>query len=140
MDPQKKAHWIVQKQMLDADAFSQWLGIEILELKPGFVRLVMKVRADMCNGFGIVHGGICHALADSAIAFASNSLGRKALTIESTMHYYEKALINDELIVITHAESVKHRLAVYRVDVLNQHQKLVSSFKGTVIRTKEEWS
>ncbi|MHB8478320.1 MAG: hotdog fold thioesterase, partial [Steroidobacteraceae bacterium] len=62
-------------RLFDADRASQALGIEIIEVAPGRVRIAMTVRADMVNGHGTCHGGIVFALADSAFAFACNSHG-----------------------------------------------------------------
>ena len=63
-NPQK-----IVKKMFDQDAFSQWLGIEIIEIKDGYCKLKMTVRKEMLNGFQIAHGGIAYSLADSAFAF-----------------------------------------------------------------------
>ena len=53
---------IVDK-MMNNDAFSKWLGIEILELKKGYCKIQMKVLKNMTNGFNIAHGGISYSLA-----------------------------------------------------------------------------
>ena len=63
----------VVSHMFQHDLFSQWLGIEVLEIKEGYSRITMTVRPEMINGFGIVHGGIAFSLADSAFAFACNN-------------------------------------------------------------------
>ena len=70
-NPQK----IVNK-MFDQDAFSQWLGIQIVDVSEGYCQIKMTVRKEMLNGFHIAHGGIAYSLADSALAFASNSNGK----------------------------------------------------------------
>ena len=59
-------------QMMDKDAFSQWLGIDVVESGPDACVCRMTVRPDMVNGFGIAHGAITYALADSTLAFAVN--------------------------------------------------------------------
>ena len=66
---------IIVDKMLSGDAFSKWLGIEILDISNGYCKLKMKVRKEMTNGFNIAHGGITYSLADSALAFAANSDG-----------------------------------------------------------------
>ena len=66
----------IVNKMFDQDAFSQWLGIEIVDVSDGYCQLKMTVRNDMLNGFKIAHGGIAYSLADSALAFASNSNGK----------------------------------------------------------------
>ena len=42
----KQTHKIVTK-MMETDAFSQWLGIEIIESKEGYCQLKMTVRPEM---------------------------------------------------------------------------------------------
>ncbi len=63
------------RHLYAGDLAAQALGIEILDVAPGRVRLAMTVRPDMLNGHGICHGGIIFALADTAFAFACNSHG-----------------------------------------------------------------
>jgi len=63
-------------KMFDQDAFSQWLGIQIVDVSEGYCQIKMTVRKEMLNGFQIAHGGIAYSLADSALAFASNSNGK----------------------------------------------------------------
>ena len=59
MDSKEKAYRIAKEQMYDNDAFSQWLGIEIVELDAGKAVLKMLVRKEMTNGFDIA-GLICN--------------------------------------------------------------------------------
>jgi acyl-CoA thioesterase len=79
--------WKIVNKMYDQDAFSQWLGIEIIDVSEGYCQLKMKVRKEMLNGFHIAHGGIAYSLADSALAFASNSHGRKSLSVETSISH-----------------------------------------------------
>ncbi len=58
------------------DHASQALGIRIVGSRPGYARLAMVVRGDMVNGHRMCHGGMVFTLADSAFAFACNSLQR----------------------------------------------------------------
>src|ERR1700733_1623400 len=71
-----RARAVVQSLYL-ADLASQSLGIEIVDVAPGQVQIAMTVRPDMVNGFGMCHGGIVFAFADSAFAFACNSYGER---------------------------------------------------------------
>lgn len=133
MKPQE----IVEK-MYDHDGFSQWLGISVEEVKTGYCRLKMKVRKDMLNGFGIAHGGITYSLADSALAFASNSQGRQALSIETSINHLEKLVEGDVIIAEAKEEALKNALGIYKVEIKNA-QKLVALFKGMVYRTNKVW-
>jgi acyl-CoA thioesterase len=125
--------------MFENDAFSKWLGIEILNQEPGFVTLQMTVRKEMLNGFDILHGGISYALADSALAFASNGYGRKSVSIETSISHIESCSEDDVLIAETRELSLSEKIGIYEVQVKNQHQKTVALFKGTVYRSTKKW-
>ena len=128
---------IVEK-MYYADIFSQWLGIERIEESPGHCILQMLVRPEMVNGFGIAHGGITYSLADSAFAFASNSRGKKAVSIETSINHLKTVFPGDLLTAIAEETSLGNKIAVYHVRVL-RGEELVAHFKGVVYRKEEEW-
>ncbi len=138
MDQQKKAAAIVQK-MMEKDAMSQWLGIELVEVNKGFSRLKMMVRPEMLNGFEIAHGGITYSLADSALAFASNGYGQKAVSIETSIAHIKPVFSGDELTATVVEKSLQNRIALYEVRVENQSGILVALFRGTVYRKNEVW-
>ena len=129
---------IVDK-MYSGDTFSQWLGIKRLETTAGRCVLSMEVRGDMLNGFGIAHGGITYSLADSALAFASNSQGRHAVSIETGISHLQPVRPGDILTAIAEEENLSGRLGHYRVRVMNQEAGMVAIFRGTVFRRGEEW-
>ncbi len=126
-------------RMMENDRFSQWLGIERLDEGPGHCTLRMRVRREMLNGFGIAHGGISYSLADSALAFASNSHGRHAVSIETSISHVQPVREGDVLTARAIEEHLSHRIGLYRVVVTNQDDRQVALFKGTVYRTSREW-
>ena len=125
-------------RMFENDAFSKWLGISVEEVEAGYCKLKMTVRKDMLNGFGIAHGGITYSLADSALAFASNSHGRQALSIETSINHLEKLVEGDIILAEAKEESLKNTVGIYKVEITN-NQKPVALFKGLVYRTKNDW-
>ena len=129
----------IVNKMMSNDSFSKWLGIEIIELSEGFCKLQMKIRDDMTNGFKIAHGGISYSLADSALAFASNSYGFQSLTIESTINYFKKVNSGDILSAVTNEINKTEKIANYSIVVSNQNNEKIASFNGKVHRTKKLW-
>ena len=129
----------VVSKMFDADWFSQWLGIERLEVKQGRCVLRMTIRKEMLNGFAIAHGGITYSLADSALAFASNSHGRMSVSVETSISHTESLKEGDVIIATAEEMSLSNKVAVYHVTITNQNNKVVALFKGTVYRTSKEW-
>ncbi|MFM2206176.1 MAG: hypothetical protein RL213_151 [Bacteroidota bacterium] len=129
----------VVDRMYDQDWFSQWLGIERLEVKPGRCVLRMTVRKEMLNGFAIAHGGITYSLADSALAFASNGHGRKAVSVETSISH-TVALREGDVITATAEEvSLTDKIGIYHITVTDSSGNKVALFKGTVYRTSKVW-
>jgi acyl-CoA thioesterase len=129
----------VVDQMYNQDWFSQWLGIERLVVKPGRCVLRMKIRHDMLNGFAIAHGGITFSLADSALAFASNAHGRKAVSVETSISHTVSLKEGDDITATAEEVSLSDKIGIYQVKVVNQHDQMVALFKGTVYRTTKNW-
>lgn len=69
----------IAEYMFEKDLFSQWLGIELIEIKDHYCLIKMPVKPEMINGLGTVHGGVTFAFADSALAFSSNNSGEAAV-------------------------------------------------------------
>ncbi len=129
----------VVQTMYENDEFSKWLGIKVIESSEGKSVLKMTVRKEMLNGFGIAHGGISYSLADSALAFASNSHGKKAVSIETSISHIKPIKENDVLIAKAELKNIGNKIGIYEVEIKNQNSRLVALFKGTVYRKEEEW-
>ena len=130
---------IVSTKMYDNDAFSKWLGIELVDIQHGNCEIKLTVRKEMMNGFGIDHGGITYSLADSAFAFATNSIGHQAVSIETSISHTSKVVEGDVLTAKTTLINKTRKFAIYHVDITNQEDKRVASFKGTVYYTGKDW-
>jgi acyl-CoA thioesterase len=127
----------VVRGMLSRDAFSRWLGIEVVDIAPGRCTVRMVVRPEMVNGFGVAHGGIAYSMADSALAFASNTNGRVTVSIENTIGYPVAVHPGNVLTAEAVEESAGNRIAFYSVPVRNEAGVLVAHFRGTVYRTSQ---
>jgi len=125
--------------MMKHDAFSRWLGIEVVKVEPGAVELKMKVRSEMINGFGVAHGGVTFSLADSALAFASAGHGRISLALDVSISYPAAVYEGDILTANATQLHLGNTIGNYHITVTNQKQVLVATFQGTVYRTKREF-
>lgn len=134
IDPQKLAETSV-RTMYEGDAFSRWLGIEVLAVRPHYAKLRMNVRKDMLNGFEVCHGGVTFSFADSALAFASNTHGNITVSIENNIVYPARVLEDDVLIAVAQKIHVGNRIATYNVTVAKESGEGVAHFRGTVYRT-----
>jgi acyl-CoA thioesterase len=126
------------KKMWEKDFFSQWMGLELIEAGKSTCRLSYRVRKDMLNGFGIVHGGILFSASDSAFAFACNSHGRISVALDVSITFTKAALLDDLLFVEASELHLGKKTAVYDVRTTNLKGELIALFKGTCYRTSKE--
>jgi acyl-CoA thioesterase len=127
----------VVDHMMEHDLFSQWLGIEVLEVKEGYSKIKMTVRKEMINGFGIVHGGIAFSLADSAFAFACNNRNNLSVALDTSINFMKPVHVGD--VLTAEAKELHHgkSTGLYHISVFNQNDHLVAMFKGTCFRTSK---
>lgn len=125
--------------MFKSDAFSNWLGIKINKITLGFCELSCLVTKEMLNGFNIAHGGISYSLADSCLAFASNSYGNQCVSIETSISHIKKVIIGDILTATSREISRNKKTALYEINVTNQKEQLIASFKGSVFISENIW-
>jgi acyl-CoA thioesterase len=125
----------VVKRMMDHDLFSQWMGLDVLEVREGYSRVKMVIREEMVNGFGIVHGGIPFSLADSAFAFACNNRNNLSVALDVTITFTRAVNVGDELTAEAKEVHNGRSTGVYLIHVFNQKGEQVALFKGTCFRT-----
>ena len=123
--------------MLKNDAFTAWLGLEILAITEGGCILTYKIRPEMLNGFGTVHGGVLFSAADSAFAFACNSHGRLSVALEVSISFTKAARVGDRLRVEAKEVHLGNKTSLYDVKTYNEIGEIVAVFKGTAYRTNK---
>ena len=128
----------IVSMMFDNDKFSQWLGIERVLVSEGKCILKMTIRKEMLNGFNIAHGGIVFCLADSCLAFCSNSYGKKSVSIEASTNWFIPLKENDMIVAESYLKSISKKQAVFDIDI-KRDDDLVATFRGVVYRTSKEW-
>ena len=128
----------VVSHMMQQDLFSQWLGIEVKEIKEGYSKIQMTVRTEMINGFDIVHGGIAFSLADSAFAFACNNRNVLSVALDTAINFLKPVHVGD--ILTAEAKEIHNgkSTGLYHINVTNQHDHIVAVFKGTCFRTNKK--
>jgi len=128
----------VVDHMMEKDLFSQWLGIQIIEIREGYSKIKMSVRKEMMNGLGIVHGGIAFSLADSSFAFACNSRNNLSVALDTSINFLKPAHVDDELIAEAKEIHNGKSTGLYQVTIMNQHNHIIALFKGTCFRTSKK--
>ena len=129
---------LIPYKMLSQDAYSQWLGIEILECKIGKCKLGMTIRKEMLNSMGKAHGAITYGLADTAFGFTANTHGKYAVSIETSINHIEALEAGDYITAEATLDLQKTKVGFNIVEV-KRGNELVALFKGVVYRTSKDW-
>ena len=116
------------------DRASQALGMRLDAVRPGWARVVMRVRADMVNGHGVCHGGLVFALGDSAFAFACNSHNESTVAAAASIDFLAGARENDELTAEASELWRTRRNGIYEISICNQRGERVALFRGRSYR------
>lgn len=116
------------------DQFSQWLGIELLDIKDNYCLIKMPIKSEMINGLGTVHGGVTFAFADSALAFSSNNNGDAAVALNCFISFSKAVREGDILVAESMLLTDTRKTAVYDIIITNQDDEVVAGFRGTVYK------
>ncbi len=133
LDPQTVAERVAAG-MYANDRAAQGLGIRIDAVGPDRARVVMTVREEMTNGFGILHGGILTTLADTAFAYACNSGNEMTVASSISSEFFAPTRPGDELIAEAKAVVASGRTGVYDVTVTKRDGTLVAIMRGRSYR------
>jgi acyl-CoA thioesterase len=136
-DQDKFANDVVD-HMMENDLFSQWLGVEVLEVRAGYSKIKMTVRKEMINGFGIVHGGIAFSLSDSAFAFACNNRNVLSVALDTAINFLKPVHVGDVLTAEAKEIHNGKSTGLYQISIVNQKDHVVALFKGTCFRTDKK--
>jgi acyl-CoA thioesterase len=116
--------------MWAGDRWCHRLGIELIEVGPGFARLAMTVGEDMTNGHGAGHGGVTFSLADAAFGFACNSRGRRAVAHHCTIAFVAPVRPGMRLIAEASERQRGERSGIYDVTVRDDEGAVIAEFRG----------
>lgn len=121
-------------ERINKDAFARHLGIELVEMKKGYARAIMKVTPVLLNGAGVTHGSAVFALADLVFAAASNSHGPVALGLNVNIHYLKATKSGALLTGIAREVNQTRKTGVYHIEVKDESGELVAMASGLAYR------
>ncbi len=112
------------------DRASIALGIQLVEVRPGYACARMAASEDMVNFVGTVHGGVLFTLADTAFGFACNSHNRVSVASSCSIEFLRPAHPGETLTATAAEQSLVGRNGIYDVRVENNKGELVALFRG----------
>lgn len=121
-------------EKIASDSFARSLGVQFLEIRPGYARVSVKVRDDMVNFNGLTHGAVVFAVADVAFSAASNSHGQVAVALNVNITFLKATASGARLTATAVEEKLTRKTGLYRITVEDEEGDLVAVFEGLVYR------
>ena len=124
------------RKAVDSVPFAHLLGIELDELSNGIASLSLKVRKELTQNHGVVHGGAIASLIDTATAFAIISLlapKERVTTVDLTISYL-RPLTKGRITAVAKVRRAGRRLFVVSADITGEDGKLAATALSTYIK------
>ena len=127
--------------VLKDDYASEWMGIEVLALDDGHATIRMTLRQEMLNGFGMAHGGMIFAFADSAFALACNPVNPTPEEINNItvaagvdINFLKPGIPGRTLTAVANRRQQSGRSGIYDIQVLQSvpgaDDEVLAEFRG----------
>ena len=123
------------KNYFKKDMFIVNVGIELLEISPGYAKAKLEVEEKHLNALKTVQGGVLFTLADIAFAAAINAHGSSAVLINANMSFV-KAATKGTLIAEAKETSISPKITTYNVDVTDDNGDIIAIYQGMGYRKK----
>jgi uncharacterized protein (TIGR00369 family) len=124
------------KEAFERVPYAHLIGIEVGELKKGAATLHLKVRDELKQNLGVVHGGATASLIDTASAFAILTLlkpGQTTTTIDLTIHFL-RPLTEGRATARAIVRRAGRRVLTVSVDVFDEAQTLAATAITSYLR------
>jgi acyl-CoA thioesterase len=122
------------RERVGADPYAAWLGIELLDLRPGYCRAALRLTPAMLNFHGTPHGGAIFSLADYVFSGACNADGEPAVALSISIQFLAAAAPGARLTAEARVERQGRRAGFYAMSVTDDRGTLVASCQAVAFR------
>ncbi len=124
-------------QKIRSDPFSNMLGMTFEEIRPGYARVSMTVKPEMCNFHGSAQGGALFSLADAAFGAAVNAYGQTAVALTVTIHFLMPAMAGMQLFAEAEELRQGRRAGFYQLTIRTSAGEIVAVCQAVAHRRHE---
>ncbi len=125
----------IKELIRNNDQLGNLLGVRLTEVSEGRAYAELTVEKKHLNAAGVCHGASIFALADIALAAASNSYGQVALLTNGNIGVFHATQKGDTLIAKAKEVAASRKLGHYRVKVTNSAGEQIAIYNATVYKT-----
>ncbi len=124
------------RRLMSGDRWAAAAGARLEEVREGYARATMRLRANHLNGVAVAQGGAVFTLADFAFAAAANSHGTVAVALDTSITF-ARAATKGVLTAEAREESLSRRTSVCSVRVTDSNGTVIALFRGTAFRKED---
>ncbi len=126
------------QRVISKNPFAIPLGMEILDIRKGYVRVKVKKKRELENIYGDMHGGCLYTIADNMAGLAAGTYGYYVTTINGSMQYLKAA--RDTEYVICEADVIKpgKRISVVRAEIRDADGLLLNTGEFAFYNLREK--
>jgi len=128
----------VASVMYERDIAAQKLGISLEKIEEGYAKLKMTVRDWMIQGHNVCHGGFIFSLADTAMAYASNSRNKVNVAMNANIDFLRPAELEETLTAVATEGNRTRNTGMYDVKVYDSSRRLICHFRGRTFNTQAD--
>lgn len=129
-------HKQMAREALNKAPFPKLLGLELVDLKFGEAILKLKMRDELRQPYGLLHGGATASLIDTATAFALISCqteNEQSTTVDLTVHYL-RPHTEGEVVCTAKIVRAGRRISTVSAEVVNEEGKLIATALSTYLK------
>jgi len=110
---------------LSATDFNHYVGIRILRKQSNGVTVECRIRKELLNFAGVLHGGVIATLADVAVGQSLMVRGHRTTTVELKINYL-RPITGSKVTARSHVLRIGKTLSTARVDVFDDKKNLAA--------------
>jgi uncharacterized protein (TIGR00369 family) len=125
------------REIIRGMRFNQLVGIRLVRIHKDGVTIDCKLRPDLMNAHGMLHGGVTATMADAAVGIAiTTRMGRPAATTVEMKLNYLRPVSGGKITARAYLLRMGSTLCVGRVDLFDDSKELVAAALVTYMLLK----
>ena len=120
----------IARRMMAAEGTGVTWALELEAADEGYARVAMRLTPAMLNGFGIAHGGMIFALADSAFAYACNARNVKTVAQGGSISFLDAGRAGERLVAEARETAINGRTGIYVITVTGEDGRIIAEMQG----------
>jgi len=101
-------------------------NVKIVDVKPGYCKLAVKIDENNCNLYGFAHGGILFTLCDSASGLVTYASGYYNVTLDASINYIKSAT-KGEVYCVCKTLHQGRKTCINQVQIFSETKQLLTN-------------